>query len=78
MIAAHAMSNTVRPYSAEILRAIAGQHQAFNQQHVREQLKTPELQQTMKKIQTTIKAMESLNELSNLDKNNNRWNNESK
>lgn len=60
-IAAHSMgTRNSRPESNEILRALGGQHEKYDLQHVREQLSTPEMQGVVEEIQAKIQLMERL------------------
>lgn len=59
-IAAHSVcTGYSRPEANEVLRALNGQHEKFDLQNVREQLKTPEMQRAVKEIQATVQLMET-------------------
>lgn len=53
------------PLSMELLRAVAGQHPNFDQQHVREQLDTPEIRGLVNDIQGKIELFQLLHQMKN-------------
>lgn len=58
-------ASNARPYSIELQRAAAGQHQQYDLQHVREQLDTPEMRRVVNEIQAKVQLYERLHQMQN-------------
>lgn len=58
-IAAQSMGlDRSRGLSIELQRALAGQHEKYDLQHVRDELNTPQMRDKIEKIQATVQRME--------------------